>query len=152
MLLVDTKGITKVMVSILLLVLILAASLFIYFFFFGPPVEEAECAIGINWKVLLVGGKEDFCYNLQKQEIRFTIENGAVVPLQGIYVKANDKDLFLEHNLEKAGVFIGKMPFDLIQDRPLTKIQLFPVVDIEGEATACIDDVIERMTLANCAG
>lgn len=144
----NTQGITKVMVSILLIVLILASTLFIYFFFFGPPVEEAECALDINWKVLAVAGKEDFCYNPLKQEIRFTVENGVIIPLTGVYVKLGDKqDDYLEQTIEKAGVFIGKVPVT----GTITNVKLFPVVDLDGEATACIDEVIERTALAACS-
>ncbi|HLC81580.1 MAG TPA: hypothetical protein VJH68_02900 [Candidatus Nanoarchaeia archaeon] len=143
----DTKGITKIMMGLLLAVLLLATSLFAYFFFFGPPVEEAECALGINWKILSVAGKEDLCYNQQKQEFRFTIENGVTVPLAGVYVKAGDKqDDFLEQTIEKAGAFIGKISVK----EAAASIKIYPVVDLEGAATACLDEVIERNNVANC--
>ncbi|MBS3140393.1 hypothetical protein J4479_05310 [Candidatus Woesearchaeota archaeon] len=141
------KGITKMMVSILILVLILATGLFLYFFFFGPPVEEAECGLGINWKILSVAGQEDFCYNQQKQELRFTVENGVTAPLIGVYVKIGDKDDYLENIIEPAGVFIGKAPFK----GQISLIKLFPVIDFEGEAVACLDEVIERTNLRNCS-
>ncbi|HLC52685.1 MAG TPA: hypothetical protein VJI98_05565 [Candidatus Nanoarchaeia archaeon] len=151
----EKRAITTVMMTVLAITLVLAAGLFLFFFFFGPPVEEIECGLNIDWKFLVVSGKEDICYRPETKELRFTVENGLIMPLEGIYVKIedknNEKDFLLdEAKVDPAGAFVGKIKFDLTKDGPLNSIQLIPVVLIEGEEAACIDDILEKQLIELC--
>ncbi len=151
----NKKGITGVMIVILLVALFLSGGIFTYFFYFGPKVKEEVCDLQLGWRIAEVDGKKDVCYNQQKQEIRFTVENGAAIPMQALYVKFSAKEgrdtLILETRLDPAAVFIGKVPFNGVSQGPFIKMELLPIVDLDGEATACLDEVLEIDGLVNCS-
>lgn len=152
----EKRGITTVMITVLVAVLILAIGLFYYFFFFGPPVEEAKCGLGIDWKILMVGGKEDICYLQTTKEIRFTLENGLATPLEGVYVKVEGEgdskaSLLDDSKMGKAEAFVGRIKFDISKDGPLNTLQLVPVVLVDDKKTACTDKALEKVSIETCS-
>ncbi|HLD01156.1 MAG TPA: hypothetical protein VJC39_05415 [Candidatus Nanoarchaeia archaeon] len=149
----NKNGFTKLMIIFLVFVLIFVIGILIYFFYFGPPVEEAECGLGLGLKVLAVGGKEDICYDQARKEIHLTVENGPISSLEGVYVKIEGQskdDFLLEEPISKAGVFIGKVPYNLEKQGSITQIEIFPVALVEDTATACLDEVLEFNSLEIC--
>ena len=152
----NNRGITTLMIVSLLLVFFFAAGVLIYTFFFGPPVAEGECGVNIGWSIMKIEGKEDICHDQKAKQIRFTIENGLRLPLEGVLVKVRTAEsetatLLGEAKTGRAGAVVGDVAFDSETDGRLEAVQIFPVVVVEDEELACSDHILEKQQLEPCA-
>ncbi len=151
----NKKGITTLMALSLVVVFLFVAGVYVYAAYFKPPVEEGECGGTIGWKIMLIDNKEDICYDQKTKLIRFTVENGLLYPLEGIYAKVNGQNsaaaaYLSEAKTGKAGAVVGDISFDADAAGALQSVQLLPIVVIEDAELACADAALEKRQLEPC--
>ncbi len=151
----NTRGITTLMALSLVVVFLFVAGVYVYAAYFSPPVEEQECGARIGWKIMNIDNKEDICYDSKTKQIRFTIENGLLYPLEGLYAKTSAEKsekaiLLADAKTGRAGAIVGDIPFDPDVEGKLLDVQLIPVVVIDDAEAACIDETLEKQQLEPC--
>lgn len=151
----DKKGITTLMALSLVVVFLIAAGTYVYATYFRPPVEEAECGETIGWKIMTIDQKEDICYDQKAKLIRFTVENGLLFSLEGIYAKVQGQNSETATHLSeaktgKAGAVVGDISFDPQTAGALQRVQLLPIVVVDDAEIACTDALLEKRQLEPC--
>lgn len=139
----------------LVFVFLFVAGVYVYAMYFKPPVEEGECGGTIGWKVMTIDNKEDICFDQKTGVIRFTVENGLLYSLEGVYAKVQGQRLEVTEYLSeaktgKAGAVVGEISFDQNAAGVLTNVQLLPIVVIDDAEVACTDAALEKQQLEPC--
>ncbi|MBS3169441.1 hypothetical protein J4210_03070 [Candidatus Woesearchaeota archaeon] len=151
----NKRGVTTLMALSLVVVFLIAAGTYVYATYFRPPVEEAECGETVGWKIMVIDNKEDICYDQKAKLIRFTVENGLLFSLEGIYAKVQGQNaettIYLsEAKTGKAGAVVGDISFDPQTAGALQRVQLLPIVVVEDAEIACTDALLEKQQLEPC--
>ena len=82
----NKRGIAPLVATLLLISFAISLGVVIMNFGRAQVELEAQCAIDIGLRLAEIGGKEDICFNQGKSEIRFTIENGVNIDVEGLIV------------------------------------------------------------------
>ncbi len=151
----NTRGITTIMALSLVVVFIFVVGVYIYNSYFSPPIGEEDCAASIGWRIMTIDNKEDICYDQKTKQIRFTLENGLLKSLDGVYAKINaekaQKTIFLtDAKTGRAGAVVGDLSFDQEKEGKLVNLQLLPVIVAGKKETACSDEILEKRQLEPC--
>jgi predicted secreted protein len=133
----DKRAITPLMISFLLISFAVAGGVTFMNFGKAQVEEAAQCPIEINMKLATIGGKEDICYN--GKEVKFTLENGANIKVEGVLVnivgseKAETIDL-KNVVMEKNGMGVGKAAF---VDPTVRQVKITPKIKLQGNEQVC---------------
>lgn len=139
----------------LVVVFLFTAGAYVYAAYFKPPVEEGECGGTIGWKIMSIDNKEDICYDQKTKLIRFTVENGLLYSLEGIYAKVQGQNsevtaYLSEAKTGKAGAVVGDIAFDPDTAGILQAVQLLPIIVVDDAEIACTDAALEKKQLEPC--
>lgn len=104
---------------------------------------------------MVIDNKEDICYDQKTKLIRFTVENGLLQSITGVYAKINAEKaqkaiLLPDAKTGKAGAVVGDIAFDPDTDGKLLNIQLLPVIVAGKKEAACSDEILEKRRLEPC--
>ncbi|MBI2102360.1 hypothetical protein HYT55_00845 [Candidatus Woesearchaeota archaeon] len=151
----NKRGITTIMALSLVVVFLFVAGIYVYAAYFKPPVEEAECGETIGWKIMTIDNKEDICFDQKTKIIRFTVENGLLYSLEGVYAKVQGQKkevitYLSEAKTGKAGAVVGEISFDQDTAGALMNVQLLPIVVVDDVEVACTDAALEKQQLEPC--
>jgi len=151
----NKRGITTLMALSLVVVFIFVAGVYIYSTYFSPPIGEQDCGARVGWKIMMIDNKEDICYDQKTKLIRFTVENGLLQSINGVYAKINAEKaqkaiLLPDAKTGKAGAVVGDIAFDPDTDGKLLNIQLLPVIVAGKKEAACSDEILEKRQLEPC--
>jgi hypothetical protein len=116
---------------------------------------EAQCAIDVGLRLAEIGGMEDICFDQAKNEIRFTIENGININVEGLIVNiiGTEKAETFELNnakMGKAGNYLGKIKYNKANSGEVRQIKISPKVILYDEEQICIEKALIIEKINNC--
>jgi flagellin-like protein len=151
----NKRGIAPLVATLLLISF--AVSLGVVIMNFGrAQVElEAQCAIDVGLRLAEIGGMEDICFDQAKNEIRFTIENGININVEGLIVNiiGTEKAETFELNnakMGKAGNYLGKIKYNKANSGEVRQIKISPKVILYDEEQICIEKALIIEKINNC--
>jgi hypothetical protein len=146
------QKIPPVVATLLLLAFAVAIGVVVMSFGRAQVELEAVCPINIGLEFSVIGGKEDYCYD--GSELRFTVENGININIEGLVVniigvdKAETIEL-KEAKLSKAGTYIGKVSFPA-SGGSIRQVKISPKVSLKGQQEICVDKALIVESIPSC--
>lgn len=149
------KGITPLMATFLLISFAVAVGVTITNFGRAQVEEEAECALDINLKLAVIGGREQLCYSTEKKQISFTVENGPNIKVEGLILNiiGTDAAETVELNdakILKAGTYLGRMSYDTSNAGTPQQIKITPKILPYDEEQICTEKSLVVENIRNC--
>lgn len=117
--------------------------------------EVAQCSIEIGLRFSVVGGEEQFCLERGKNELFFSVENGANIRVEGLVVniigtkQAKSYDLG-DAKIEKAGVFLKYVPYEAAEIGEIRQVKIVPKVNMYDEELVCLEKAIVLEKVRDC--
>ena len=149
------EGVTPLMVTMLLLSLAVAVGVVVMNFGRAQVEENAQCAINIGVHFSSISGQEQFCYDAAQKSLRFTVENGVNIKVEGLIVNiiGSEKAETLELNeakMMKAGTYVGKVAFDTAAGGQIKQIKITPKVVLYDVEQICGEQALVVESVKNC--
>ncbi len=141
---IDKRGIAPLIATMLLLSFAVSVGVVVMNFGRAQVELQAECPINIGLKFAQIKDKEDICYNEQKKEIKFTLENGVNIKVEGVLVnivgeeEAKTTELN-EAKIPKAGTYIGKVPWDGKTSGGIRQLKITPKIILYDAEQICVE-------------
>ena len=134
-------GISPLIATLLLIAFAVAIGVVIMNFGSAQVEQEAQCTINIGLKFSKVGGEEQFCLDQTSNQLKFTLENGANIKVEGLVVNLIGTKQVKSHNLDtkidKAGIYMGQAPYSSAELGELRQIKIVPKVNMYDEELVC---------------
>lgn len=117
--------------------------------------ESAQCPVDIGLKLAQIGSANQFCLDQAKKEIRFTLENGVNIKIEGLIVNiigesdAKSED-FAQAKIGKAGNFLGKIQYDPVTFGKPMQVKITPKVLLHDEEQICQEAALATENVRNC--
>lgn len=148
----DKRGVTPLMATILLVSFAVAVGVVVMSFGSAEVEESAVCPIDIGFQFTEINGKPDFCYD--GTQVRFTVENGINVNIEGLIVNVIGTEKVDNHELTekigKAGSYIGKIPYDKSVNGEIRQFRISPQVSLKGVNEICQDQSLVLEEIPDC--
>ncbi len=149
------KGITPIMGGLLLVSFAVAVSVVVLNLGQAKVEDEASCPTEIALVFAKIAGKEQVCYNSANKEVKFTIENGVNVKVEGLILnvigaqKAESKE-FSDAKMGRAGNYLGSMPYDKTVSGEIKQIKITPIVIFSEAEQVCTDQSLVIESVSEC--
>ena len=148
----NKRGITPIMATLLLVSFAVAVGVVVMNFGRAQVEEEAQCAINIGLKLAEIGGQQQLCYDSTQQSIRFTIENGVNIKVEGLIVNIieTDKAESIEVNeakIIKAGTYLGTIKHAASS---IQQVKIIPKVMLFDQEEICAEQALVVENIRNC--
>ena len=149
------RGIAPLVATLLLISFAIALGVVIMNFGRAQVELEAQCPINVGLKLAVIGGNEDICYDQAKKEIKFTIENGVNIKVEGLLVNiiGTEKADTIELNdakITKGGAYIGRAKYDKTISGEVRQIKISPKVLLYDEEQICTEKALMLEKITNC--
>ncbi len=149
----NKRGITPIMTTLLLVSFAVAVGVVVMNFGRAQAEEGAQCAINIDLKLAEIGGQSQLCYDPASQSIRFTVENGVNIKVEGLIVNIieTDKAESVEVNdakIIKAGTYLGTVKYAAAG--ALQQVKLIPKVMLFDQEEICAEQALVVENIRNC--
>ncbi len=143
------------MITMLLLSLAVAVGVVIMNFGRAQVEENAQCAIDIGLHFASIGGQEQFCYDVGKKALSFTVENGLNIKVEGLIVNVigSEKAETFELNdarMSKAGTYVGKVAFDTAAGGQIKQVKITPKVVLYDTEQICGEQALVVESVGGC--
>jgi len=150
----NKRGIAPLVATLLLISFAVALGVVIMNFGRAQVELEAQCAIDIGLKFSEIGGKQDYCFDAATSRLRFTVENGINIKVEGVIVniigttKAETFELNDAH-IGKAGTYIGNIAYNKAAAGEIRQLKITPKVVLHDEEQICTEKslVVESVNL-----
>lgn len=151
----NKTGITPLMAALLLISFAIALGVMIMNFGRAQVESEAACPINIEMRLASIGGEEQLCYDSDKKELAFTVENGVNIDVEGLIVNVigMQKAETFEINdakMGKAGVYLSRIAYDKSASGDIRQIKISPKVLLYDNEEICTDQAIVFEGVASC--
>src|SRR3989344_4325595 len=151
----DKRGISPVIVTILIVGLAVGLGIAIMNLGKAYVQEEAQCPIAIGLTAAVINEQQSFCYNQNKREIEFTVENGVNINVNGLIVNVigSEKADTFELNdakITKAGAYVGRVPYDSSKDGEIRQIKISPKEVLYDEKQICNEKALLVEKIEDC--
>jgi len=149
------KGITPLMIGLVLVSFAVAVGVGVMNVGKAQVEDTASCAIDVNLKLAVVGGQEEICFDAATKEVRFTIENGVNIKVEGLVVNvigttSSESKEMSEAKIIKAGNYFGKMSYDSTALGNLRQVKFIPKVIFSDVEEVCAEKAIVVENVRNC--
>lgn len=151
----DKRGLSPVLAAVLLISLAVIA--LIIFVAFGKErhVVTPECTPDVRLKLAVIGGEEQVCLRIEKNQIEFIIENGPNIEIKGLVVDLTTADdtamfEFNETMVGKAGTYFGHIPYTAASEE-FRFLKITPKVFLCNEEPLAINDALVISHLKPCS-
>ncbi len=151
----DKQGLTPLMVTLLLISFAVALGVVIMNLGRAQVETEAQCPINIGMKLSAIGGVEQLCYDQNKKELSFTVENGVNINVEGLIVnligaqKAETIEL-TEAKMGKAGNYMGRVAYDQTTAGQIRQIKISPKVLLYDNEEICAEKAVVAESVRDC--
>ncbi len=148
----NKKGITPLMATFLLITFAVALGVVVMNFGRAQVVEEAECPLEIGLEFSIIGGEEQLCYDRAAQRLRFTVENGINVNVEGLIINVIGTEQAQTYELDeakmsRAGTYVGNAAFAAGQIR---QVKITPKVILVDEVQICPEKSLVAESVPDC--
>ncbi len=149
------KGIAPLVATLLLITF--AVSIGFLFMSFGrAQVDlEATCTIDIGMDFLEIGGQKQICMNRIKNDLTFTVQNGANIAVDGVMVnvigteRAESFDLN-DAKMPKAGSYVTHLGYNEELSGEIRQLKIIPKVVLFDTQEVCIEQALVVENVPNC--
>ena len=152
----DKRGVSPIVATIL--IISLAVGLGVGFMNIGKAYlqKEAQCPIAIGLTAAIINNEQQFCYNQDKKEVEFTVENGVNINVNGLILNiigTNRADTFElnDAKISKAGAYVGRVPYDSEKDGNIRQIKISPKVVLYDEEQICSEKALLVEKVEDCS-
>lgn len=150
----DKKGITPLMATLLLISFAVAVGVVVMNFGRAQVESEAECPVNIGLEFSVISGDDQICYDAGKKDLLFTLENGVNTDVNGLVVNiiGTQKAETFEINSEiiKAGVHLGRVNYDSSVSGEIRQVKISPKVTLYDEEEVCVDQALIAENIRPC--
>ena len=151
----DKRGISPVIVTILIISLAVGLGIAIMNLGKAYVQEEAQCPIAIGLTAAVINEQQQFCYNKNKKEVQFTVENGVNINVNGLILNVigtNKADTFElnDAKISKAGAYVGRVPYDSSKDGEIRQIKISPKVVLYDVEQICNEKALLIEKIEDC--
>ena len=117
--------------------------------------DSAQCPVSIGLKLAVIGGQDELCYDSAKKELRFTVENGANIKIEGLTVNiiGTQKAETFELNdakIPKVGTYLGKAAYDSAIDGNIRQVKIIPKVVLYDAEQICTEGTLTLENVRAC--
>ena len=145
-LIMNKRGISPIIATLLLISFAVALGVVIMSCGRAQVELEAQCPINIGLKISNIGGEDQFCYDANSKEIKFTLENGVNIKVDGLIfnVIGTNQAESSEINTEiiKAGTYLGTVKYDSSASGEIRQVKISPKVNLYDEEQICTDKAL----------
>lgn len=151
----NKKGISPLIATLLLISFAVALGVVIMNFGRAQVEMEAQCPIDIGLTLSNVNGNNEFCYDKAAKEIRFTLENGINIKVEGLIVniigtnQAQSAELN-DAKVGKAGNYMGKVNYDSGSSGDIRQVKITPKVILYDEEQICVEQALVVENIKDC--
>ncbi len=149
-----TRGITPLMASVLLVSFAVAVAVVVMNVGRAQVEESANCAVEIGMQFVDIGGKQDLCYDAGKKQLKFTVQNGININIEGMIVNAigeqQAESFELAGFMGKAGTYVGTIPFDEAAGGSIRQVRITPKVAPVDEEVLCPEQALVAEEITKC--
>lgn len=149
------KGIAPLVATVLLIVL--AAGLGVVVLNFGRAQIEiaAQCAVNIGMKFVVLNNKPQVCFEREKSQVFFIVENGPQIPVEGILLRVIGQKEVLNQDvpdseIEKVGTILKYIPYNLNEFGEVRQIRLTPKITLYDQEITCTEQSVELEEVRDC--
>ena len=150
----NKRGISPLIATLLLISFAVALGIVIMSFGRAQVELEAQCPINIGLKISNIGGQDQFCYSVATKEIKFTLENGVNIKVEGLIfnvIGANQAESSeINALIIKAGTFLGKVKYDASKSGKIRQVKITPKVNLYDEEQICTDKALVVENVRKC--
>lgn len=151
----NKKAITPLMIAFLLVSFAVAVGVVVMNLGQAKVESAAQCPISIGLKLSNLGGKEQLCYDAATQEIKFTLENGINIKVEGLILNIIGSQQaqsfeFTEAKVGKAGIYMGKAKYDLSASGEIKQVKITPKVVPDQEELICTEQALVVESVGKC--
>lgn len=138
----NKKAITPLMATFLLLSFAVAVSIVVINLGRAEIEDTAQCVLDINLQLTTIQGRGQVCYDSSQKEVKFTIDNGVNIKVEGLIVNiiGTEKAESFELNdarIAKAGSYVGHLTYDALVDGQIQQIKITPKIMPYDEELIC---------------
>ncbi|MBI4980343.1 hypothetical protein HZC30_02165 [Candidatus Woesearchaeota archaeon] len=149
------KGITPLMATFLLISFAVAVGVVVMNLGSAQVEESAQCPINIGLKLSNIGGQDQLCYDVGAKELKFTLENGINIKVEGLIVNIIGTDKaesyeFNEAKVGKAGTYLGKADYDSAVAGEIRQLKISPKVVLYDTEQICTEQALVAEMVRNC--
>ena len=149
------KGITPIMGGLLLVSFAVAVSVVVLNLGQAKTEDSASCPTQIALVFAKIAGKEQVCLNAASKELKFTVENGVNVKVEGLIInvigsqKAESKE-FSDAKMGRAGNYLGTMTYDKTVSGDIKQLKVTPLVIFSEKEQVCTDQALVIEQVGEC--
>jgi hypothetical protein len=149
------KGITPLMATLLLISFAVAVGVVVMNLGSAQVEESAQCPINIGLVLSNIGGEDQLCYDAGSKELKFTLENGINIKVEGLIVniigteKAESYE-FNDAKVGKAGTYLGKANYDSAAAGEIRQLKISPKIVLYDTEQICTEQALVAETVRNC--
>lgn len=146
-----TRGITPLMASVLLVSFAVAVAVVVMNIGRAQVEEAATCAVDIEMQFVDISGLQDICYDGGKKQLKFTVQNGININVEGLIVNVigeQQAETFeLAAFMGRAGTYVGTLPFDKAVAGAIRQVRITPKIAPVDEEVICPEQalVVEKV-------
>jgi flagellin-like protein len=151
----NKKGISPLIATLLLISFAVALGVVIMNFGRAQVELEAQCPIDVGLKLATISGGEEACYSATEKKIKFTLENGVNIKVEGLVVsiiaakKAESYELN-DAKLIKAGNYMGGVSYSKADKGEIRQIKITPKVILYDEEQICVEQALVVENIKDC--
>ena len=146
------KGITAIMSTLLLISFAVAVGVVVMSLGKAQIEGEAVCPVNIGLLFANIGGEEQYCYD--GSELRFTVENGININVEGLLVNIigteRAETFQLDAKMGKAGSHVGKVPYIQATSGEIRQAKISPIIVLYEEQQICPEKSLVIENVGNC--
>lgn len=149
------EGITPLMITLLLVSFAVAVGVVVMNLGSAQVESGAQCTINVGLKFSQISSEDQFCLDRVKNQLFFSIENGVNIKVEGLIVnligtaQAKTYDLG-DAKIEKAGVYLKYIPYDIKENGELRQIKIIPKVNMFDEELTCQEKALVLEEVRDC--
>lgn len=150
----DKRGMSPLIATLLLIAFAVALGVVIMNFGSAQVEMEAQCSVNVGLKFSKISGVEQFCLDKSTHQLKFTLENGVNIKVEGLVVNIIGTKQALTHPLkvkiDKAGIYLGTVPYDESKTGKLRQIKIVPKINMYEEELVCQEKAIVLESVKDC--
>lgn len=151
----NKKGITPLMATFLLISFAVALGVTIMNLGSAEVEDAAQCPIEVGLKFSNIGGEEQVCYDAASKTLKFTLENGVNIKVEGLIVnvigevKADSFELN-DAKVIKAGSYLGQVGYDSALSGAIRQVKISPKVVLYDVEQICTEQALVKEGVREC--
>jgi flagellin-like protein len=151
----EKRGISPIIATLLLIAFAIALGVVIMNFGRAQVELEAQCPVNVGLKLAEIGGEREICYDTEAKKIKFTVENGVNVKVEGLIFnvigseKAESYDV-PDAKIIKAGTYLGSISYGYAKSGKIRQIKITPKVILYDEEQICVEKALIVEDVREC--